>query len=98
MPTGNSMCIAQECLHIRNDLYHSFPKPSNPLNIIVFKLKKEDKRKISLSFVFVNTPKTWRRGSEVNTCEYWLERFSLKQKWEGSAWWLRLLWWQEAFE
>lgn len=28
------------------------------------------------------------RGSGVNACEYWLERFLLKQKWEGSAWWL----------
>lgn len=27
-------------------------------------------------------------GSEVKACECWFERFSLKQKWEGSAWWL----------
>lgn len=25
---------------------------------------------------------------EANASEYWLERFSVKQKWEGSAWWL----------
>ena len=58
-------------------------------NNCILKRKKNDKKKISLSFVFSDTCKTWlQEGSEANTSEYLFERFSLKQKCEDSAWWL----------
>lgn len=98
MPTSNSTCIFQGCFHIRNDLYQSVLKLNRSLSTTVFlQWEKKDKKKISLSFVSVIHLKygvglrVGVENSEANTSEYLFERFSLKQKWEGSAWWLKPL-------